>query len=305
MINNVVVGVDIGGTNIRIATIDSDYNVSNFYTKRTKDIFVTANAVKDLSNFIQDYLNKNDLDVLAISIGFPSTIDSNREIVVSTPNIECLQNINIVQELSFIFDKPIFINRDVNCILLSDIDNSKLAVYNKIICGFYIGTGLGNTIMVDGKLLYGNRGVAGELGHVHVIDFHEKCGCGGHGCIELLAGGLALAKLQKDKYPNTPIENIFIDHLNDKYIQKYIENLAIAVTNEIVLLDPHLIIFGGGVIQMNGFPKNLFEDFIYKYARKPCEEGSLNIMYVEDSSFSGVKGAGIYAFKRLQDVNYF
>ena len=299
-----VLGIDIGGTHIRMGAVDESFNVSFFEKTKSQPILDTDKPLEKLCSLITEFKKRTGLNLTAVSIGFPSTIDALRRKVVSTPNIASLQNLDVVDFVENRLGLKTFINRDVNYLLLSDLFNLGLDSIPNSVCGFYIGTGIGNTIMINNKLLIGKNGKAAELGHTHVIGFNDKCGCGGSGCIELLSGGLALVRIQKEYFKDTSIDNIFVKHSDTDVIDKYIDNLAATVCNEIVIIDPDLCLFGGGVIQMKAFPKDRFEKYIYKYARKPCEQGSINIVYVDDKPASGVIGAGIYAYKRIQDKSY-
>lgn len=299
-----VLGIDIGGTHIRLGVVNEMHEMTDFVIKKSQPIFDNTDPMDALSLVIKDYIKTNNIKVDAVSIGFPSTIDATREVVISTPNIKVLQNINVVKELSKRVLIPVFINRDVNYILLSDLKNLGDDFDNKIITGFYVGTGIGNAIMVHNRLLVGSHGIAGELGHTHVVGLKNQCGCGSTGCIETISSGQHLAEIKALYFKDTKIEDIFTNHKDSCHIIDFIDNMAIAIANEIVILDPHLIILGGGVISMKDFPKDLLCQGLYKYARKPCPLGSLNIVFVEPSQSSGVIGAGIYGINRLKDDKY-
>lgn len=308
-----VLGIDIGGTHIRMGLVDDKYQLQHFSIRKSQEVLLDESkshlsSIALMGDLVKEYLTEVQAKISAVSIGFPSTIDAKREVVVSTPNIKPLQNLKVVEELGGLLELPVFINRDVNYILLSDLedlkDNNLLNRDPESVCGFYIGTGLGNTIMINGRLLTGAHGYAAELGHIHIIGNNDSCGCGGVGCIELMTGGLALAKIREKHFPDTYIGDLFKLHADTEPLKQYIDNLAVAVTTEMVLIDPEVNIFGGGVMQMEGFPRAYFEQRLYAYARRPCPEGSLKFIYVKESQSGGVRGAGIYAYKRLKESNY-
>lgn len=313
-----VLGIDIGGTHIRMGLVGSapDYELEHFEIRKSQEVLGSDDCTQEkqegtdcpaggpierLAAVVADFCARNNCKIKAVAIGFPSTIDARREVVVSTPNIKPLQNLQMVSELGARLGLPVFINRDVNFILLSDLEDLKLDHTPDSVCGFYIGTGLGNTIMINGRLLVGARGCAAELGHIHVIGLDQPCGCGGTGCIELLAGGLALPGIKEQYFPDTYIGDLFKLHGDSEPLCQYVEHLAAAVSTEMVLIDPELCIFGGGVIQMPGFPREYFEQCLYRYARRPCPPGSLKLLYVKESQSAGVRGGGIYASRRLAD----
>ncbi len=297
-------GMDIGGTHVRIGLVSPEGRLEHFKMAASAPLLNTADPLGRLEELMRQFMEEHGVQPACAAVGFPSTVDARREVVISTPNIASLQQLPVTAVLSRKLGFPVYVNRDVNLILLSDLDELKLDPAPETVCGFYIGTGLGNTIMINGRLLVGSRGVAAELGHMHVPGFDGTCGCGGQGCIELLCGGLALNRIRQEYYPQTPIGEMFVRHAGTKPLQRYIRNLAGAVAGELVLIDPEVSIFGGGVLQMKGFPRQYFEECIYSYARRPCPAGSLKFIYVKDSQHSGVRGAGLYAFRRLSDPTY-
>lgn len=297
-------GMDIGGTHVRIGLVSGDGRLEHFKMAASAPLLDTPDPLTRLYELMRQFMEEHQAEPSCAAIGFPSTVDARREVVISTPNIASLQQLPVTAVLSQKLGFPVYVNRDVNLILLSDLDELKLDPVPETVCGFYIGTGLGNTIMINGRLLVGSRGAAAELGHMHVPGFDGVCGCGGRGCIELLCGGLALNRIRQEYYPQTPIGEMFVRHAGTRPLKRYIEDLAGAVAGELVLIDPEVSIFGGGVLQMEDFPRQYFEDCLYSYARRPCPPGSLKFIYVKDSQQSGVRGAGLYAFRRLADPTY-
>lgn len=297
---NYVLGIDIGGTNIRTGLVDKDYNIYNF-TIENSDQFMTENgAVEKLVKYVSNYIeqHKNFGNITAISIGFPSTIDITRKIVLSTPNIIGFNNVNIVDDFENTLGIKTYINRDVNMIMLFDMHNQKIS-NTGVAVGFYLGTGLGNAISINGNLLVGKNGSAAELGHIPTRNHDQPCGCGNIGCMETFASGKYLRTLCKEQLDNVHISEVFLKYSDHKVIEKYIEDLALPICAEINILDPDYIILGGGVIQMDGFPRKKLEDSIYKFARKPYPAETLELFYSNTGQESGVVGAGIYAFKML------
>ncbi|MBR1437662.1 MAG: ROK family protein, partial [Synergistaceae bacterium] len=166
-------------------------------------------------------------------------------------------------------------------------------------CGIYFGTGVGNAIMIDGKPLTGRNGTAGELGHIPVEGSGEICGCGLKGCIENLAGGKYLARLQKNYYPDTHIADIFMRHSNDEAVREFIRHMAVCAATEVNILDPDCLIIGGGVANMKGFPKDLLHGCIIERVRRPYPAENLRVIYAEDEPEKSIAGAGYYACDRM------
>lgn len=301
LLKKYVVGIDIGGTNIRAGMLDEDYHLKNFVIESSEQIQSDTFAVEKLIDFVMDYLKSYDLnrEVCAISIGFPSTIDRECKKVLSTPNVIGFENVNVVDMFMERIEIPTYINKDVNMLLLFDMYNGKIPEEG-ITTGFYMGTGLGNAIAIEGQILRGRNGAAAELGHIPSRNMQGECGCGNKTCVELFASGKHLKYLCDTYFKGTFIGDLFKKHSEHEILQTFVNDLAIPVATEINILDPDYIILGGGLPQMEGFPRELLEKAIRRYTRKPYPEENLEFIYSVPEQENGVVGAGVYAFKQMK-----
>lgn len=290
-----MIGMDIGGTNVRIGAVDKDNCVHYFRKVYQKSIFVDENSVEHLIHFIEQYMADNELEgkVDGISIAMPATINKEGTTVLQAPSLLGFNNLNLVFPLENYFGIKTVLLKDVWTAAVYDIEKYHINC-DGLVAACYVGTGLGNVLLFNGEIQKGRNGVSGELGHIPVVGDHTLCGCGNTGCIENYAGGKFLAKLCEEK--NISIENAFVKS-NTEDIGKYIDHIAVAVATEINILDPEQILLGGGVLQMEGFPKELLEKKIREHTRKPYPEKELRICYVEDDLEKGVIGAAMYARK--------
>lgn len=295
-----VIGIDVGGTNIRVGLVNENYELSDFVTEKSTSLQSKQGAVDNLINLIKNYLAERNLgkEILAIAIGFPSTLDKTRRKILSTPNIEGIQNINMADVLEEKFGIPVFLEKDVNMLLLNDMFAAKM-LGEGIVIGFYLGTGVGNAISINGELITGKNGVSAELGHIPMLNGKGRCGCGNIGCAEVYASGRRLQELLNEHFPDIFIGEIFEKCGDEPLIKEFVRNLAIPVATEINILDPNVIFIGGGLISMKGFPIKYFEQAIHDFARKPLPEQDLHFIYSKEGQESGVIGAGIYAYKQL------
>lgn len=300
MKNSCTVGIDIGGTNFRIGAVYPDWTVSHFRRMPVTQVFQTRDAMGDLASCLRDYrsmLNREGIEIDAVSIGFPATLDRSRQIVLQAPNLPFIERLPVVPALSGILGIPVMIERDVTMALLYDKNRYKLADAG-IVAGFYFGTGIGNAICIDGAPLLGRNGTAGELGHIPVDGSNIPCGCGNIGCMESLAGGKYLAQLCREQYPDTSISNLFCAHGTEPLLLQFVDRMAIAVATEINILDPDYVLIGGGVPNMEGFPANFLLERILFRVRKPYPAQDLPIILTDDVEEKGVVGAVYYAYSR-------
>ena len=294
-----ILGLDIGGTNFRIGLVNSKYEVIDFKIKSISEL-KNGDFIKNMVSEINEYIYKYPKNIEAIGIGFPSIISKDKQIIYSTPNIENLNNIEIFKMLSKYIEIPIFIDRDVNFLMLKDINENNIENKN-LVLGFYIGTGFGNVIYINGQILEGKHGVSGELGHIPVYGLNDICSCGNKGCIELIASGKALKNILDEYYPNTLIDDIFLNHSEDGVIKEYIQKLAIPIATEINIFDPDDIIIAGGIPIMKNFPIELLKKEIFERVRKPYPANDLNIIISKHNQKSGILGVAYYIRKYFKD----
>lgn len=292
--NSTVIGVDIGGTYLRIGAVDSKGNLSAFRKESISSITRGGNVPEALCDYIRAYISDNHLGhVAAVALGFPATMDKQRTRVLNAPNMNGLDNAPIREMLNQSLNIPVFLEKDVAMLFYHDMAAHNIPP-DGIVIGCYVGTGIGNVIFMDGKLLTGASGVACELGHIPIPGNRRVCGCGNLGCMETVASGGALVRLITDR----PIADAF--RQMDEDLEQFIDNIAAAIAAEINILDPDMVILGGGVITMKDFPKKLLEQRIYDHTRKPLPAERLKFCYSEDSGTNGVLGAAMFARQSLQ-----
>lgn len=302
-----VLGIDIGGTNMRFALVDEEQNMTAFERLDTQSVFVgVEHPTEKLAECIRAYCGRNlgGKMPLAVSIGFPSTINRERTVVVQTPNIACIpDNYAVVEELGGALGIPVYINRDVNNLLFFDLADLGLTDCD-CVAGIYFGTGIGNAVLVNGKIMLGRNGVAAELGHLPVYGNKRVCKCGNVGCLETVVSGIALEEIQAEYFPGTSIKKMFATHMDTTIMQDFVEGMGQAVASEVNLFDPDCVVLGGGLLQMEGFPREQLEAAVHRYARKPYPEKNLDLRYSRPNQANGTVGAAIYAFKRMADPKY-
>lgn len=303
-VNSCVIGIDIGGTNFRIGAVSEDGALALFRKLPVEQVFRSKNPLEDLTACLKEYrrtLQDQGGAAEAVAIGFPATLDRERRVVLQAPNVPFMENLPVVEALAGELGIPVFIERDVTMALLYDQAKYRLPGEG-IICGFYFGTGVGNAICVDGRPLVGRGGAAGELGHIPVDGSGLPCGCGNTGCIENLAGGKYLARLQRERYPETSIARLFAEHGTGPELVRFVDRMAIAAATEINILDPDCVLIGGGVPAMEGFPRELLLERIRLRARKPYPAADLPVIFTGDEDEKCVVGGARYAWGLKQYI---
>lgn len=288
-------GIDIGGTNFRMGIVGGDGKIHGF-TRTSSSVFTQGDAKELLLHEIKVYLRQSGFEgrIKSAAAGIPATVSKDKKTVLSSPNLKAFDGVTFSDDFEEKLGFPFLIDRDVNFLLQNDI--AKLGLSGeKTVLGFYIGTGFGNAISFGGKFYSGSNGAAGELGHIPMHDSDKVCTCGNVGCVETRCSGKALEELAKKHFPDTDIRKVFASHPSSTVLHKFVQDLAVPIAAEINILDPDCSVIGGGVVDMQDFPKETLLDAIRERVRKPCPAEKLNIIFTKHDQKSGVFGSGDFA----------
>jgi len=284
-----VVGVDIGGTNIRIGSFDKEGNPEVWKCS-------TQNQANEIPKIIADFCKGKN--VKAIGVGIPGTLDKSCRKIQNTPNIPQLNGLELASEIELATGIPVFMENDTVVLMIGDAE--KLQLPNPgVNLGIYIGTGLGSCVLINGEPYKGKNGFGSELGHVPLLGKNAKCGCGNYGCAEAYVSGSYLQRLRAEKYPETHIADIF-SVMSE--IEEYADTLAVVIAGAVQLFDPDTIVLGGGVAEMKDFPFQVLKAKLYEHTMKPYPAETLNIISAAEEAElpAGVYGAIAYADKRIR-----
>ncbi len=297
-------GVDIGGTNIRLGLVDEEYQMTQFIRQSSQEL-LGENSIESLIQIVRDYLAASGCaeQVAAVSVGIPGTVDKDHSFVHGVTYLHGLQGVPLGALMQEALGIPVFIEHDVTLMMLHDIRTMNLDPdRNRTIIGCYIGTGFGNALYFNGRFHDGAHGVAGELGHIPLYGVEDKCSCGSsYGCAETRCCGQYLANLVAREFPDCYIGEVFVKHGDDPRILKFVRDCALPIATEVTILDPDLVMLGGGVIAMEGFPTKLLESEIRRCSRHPLPADDLHFVYTADGQTTGVLGGGMMALERLTE----
>jgi glucokinase len=196
------VGVDIGGTNIKFGIVDGEGRILRQKKvatdpRRGSDAILAA-IVREISALLREAALRTE-DLASIGIGVPGTADSEHGVVVYAPNL-FWRNVPVIPVIHPVFDVPISIAQDTRAAAWAEY---------RVGCGrglrglaaVTLGTGIGCGMVIDGRIFHGALNTAGEFGHQIVEIDGEPCNCGRHGCLEAHAGGLAIMRAAEKEIP--------------------------------------------------------------------------------------------------------
>lgn len=284
-----ILGVDVGGTFVRMGTL-KDGKVENPVKCSSAEIFSHPDgAAAGLAQALTEYAAGVQFD--AVGVGIPGTVSRDGERVLNVPNIPGLNDTPLRDALTDALKAPVFVENDIT--MLTAGDSRRLDLDSGVVFGCYIGTGLGGSVLVDGKLLRGRSALC-EPGHVPIYGLDRTCGCGKSGCAEAYVAGRALERLLAEKYPDGHISEIF-DLMSEEELREYVDILAHLLAATMQLLDPDAVIMGGGVCAMSNFPRERLLDRLSELCMKPVPASTLNLLYPVASDVSGIYGAAVFA----------
>lgn len=319
---SLAIGVDLGGTKVDVAQVDSSGNILNRIRGPT-DVkggpkAIIQNIVSSVKK-LEDGIGKS----LCVGVGMAGQIDPNNGAVKFAPNLGW-KDVPIQEELKKALGIPVVVTNDVRAATWGEWLFGAGKGSNDIVC-LFVGTGVGGGVVSGGKILTGHTNCAGELGHMTIALGGRKCHCGNHGCLEAIAGGWAIAQsareaVEKDLKLGKPILDEAegkLENITTKIIAKLAQSgdpLAIQLFDEVCFAliegvaglvnayNPERFILSGGVI--NGMPQMVktIEEGVRKVALKAATD-KLIITIAKLKEDAGVVGAAAMA-NNLSEVGY-
>lgn len=284
-----ILGIDVGGTNIRYGLVDRNFATSHIARIKTIDNeFEFSNWLKKL--ILSDFQNYN---IKSVSIGFPGIVNPHTSHIISLPNLKGLENSDFIKNLQKEIKAKILIQKDTVHLLAHDIHRFSLKDRNVI--GFYLGTGFGCSIYIHSKFHLGDTFSSGEVGHLNVFDNSNSCGCGNVGCSETKVSGWYLESIRSKSFPQTQISDIFTNHKDSNEVKHFIIDLAKVLSITINLMDVSNIVLGGGVVNINDFPMQQLIDELMPRLRSDDMRNVIQIFKSDMNSYDGIIGSAVFA----------
>jgi allose kinase len=297
-----VLGIDIGGTNIRIGAVAMDGSVAHLEKRSSRVVCDGGDSVELLIAFIRDFAGRWGYEgrFHAITAGFPSPVSKDRRVVYSCPNLQNetggFDGRDVVTPLEAAFGVPVFIAKDSVFLLQYALKTHAL---EGTTIGIYYGTGIGNMVYLNGQFLSGKHNVACDLGHMPFYLSDRYCTCGNRGCVESYAAGHVLRDIWQNNFRDTPFEELFARHADHELLRNFVEAMAIPVATEVNIFDPDNVVLGGGVLEMRGFPLERMKEIVRGFTRKPFPDNDFTYIRASNAVDIGVIGGAYYAMDRL------
>jgi glucokinase len=264
--SGLVIAADLGGTNLRAATVDGEGRIHERVkqhtpkaTRASEIVSAIVKAARECEIRSQD----EGLTVRAVSVVVPGTVQAENGVVMKAPNVPSLDGFRLAAALQSEMQWPALLENDANAAAVGEMWMGAGRHRKTIIC-LTLGTGVGGGIILDGKLWRGVDGSAGELGHICIEPFGGvACMCGSRGCLEVYASATAIVRMTREaqpRYPNSPLHRsedlsakdvyhygIEGDELALEVFRRMGISLGVGIASLINIFNPEMVVIGGGV----------------------------------------------------------
>ncbi|MBP3854963.1 MAG: ROK family protein [Ruminiclostridium sp.] len=282
------IGIDLGGTNIKVGVVDENYNIvgkSNIKTNLPRPGEEIAESIVEGVKQACEAAGIAVSDVNSVGIGTPGVANRNTGIVLHSNNLG-FNNFPLGKILSEKLGTHVYVENDANAAAFGEVVNGAGKGYKNVVV-ITLGTGVGGGIIIDGKIYTGFNFCGGEVGHT-VIEFGGRpCSCGRKGCFEAYSSATALINFTKESmqaHKDTKMWEIAggsLDNVDGKtafdgfragdkaatdVVNTYISYLGCGLTNMVNIFQPEILLIGGGICKEG---KNL-TDPIIKYIADEC-----------------------------------
>ena len=231
---NFAIGVDLGGTNLRIAAIDDQGTLVEKVTLGTKVSLGRDHVIDDMCQAIEHVLEKykNSATLLGIGIGVPGIIDSQSGLLRESPNLPGWADYPVSAEIERRLKTVVILENDANVAALGEKWLGAAKDYDSMAM-LTLGTGVGGGLVQNGSIWHGANGMAGEFGHTTVEPDGHPCKCGNRGCLEQYASATAVVRMAQEEIAHNHDSALAsAAHSDPEFSAKSIYNLAIQGNEE-------------------------------------------------------------------------
>lgn len=319
-----MMGIDLGGTNIKAGIYDTEFKAIKEISIPTEAAQGSSHVLKRIREAVRLMTEEANIPLSAVDgmgIGVPGLLDPVTGISFFSPNFPGWEHVEVVQEMEQHYDFPVFIDNDVRVNLYGEWLQGAGKGYNHLVL-ITLGTGLGSGIVNDGKVIYGTSYSAGEIGHMNMYRNGRPCRCGSSGCLGRYVSAVGMVNTFREKLnegrtsviqkwtkgKEEEITALMIseayDHGDALAIEVMKETatiLGFGLANVINLLNPDLIIVGGGMAAAGDKLLNPVRETVNQHALK-LSGSKCKIVQGELGSRAGTVGAASYAYSKLQNV---
>jgi glucokinase len=262
-----LIGIDLGGTQLRVAVADDRGRLKTVIRRATEAARGRQHVINRIVTTVKEALEADRTTpqrVRALGIGLPGPVDPAAGLVISPANLPGFKNVPLNRILTRATGIPSFLHHDAHLAALGEHQRGAARGASEVIY-VTVSTGIGAGLILRGELYAGSHGIAGEVGHITVQRDGPLCTCGNRGCVEAIASGTGIARAARELAPGAPhsalhgLQNPHAEDVaraagaGDELAKAILETagtyLGIAMGTLVNLFNPQLIVLGGSVIK--------------------------------------------------------
>lgn len=307
------IGVDLGGTNIKAAVVDSKKGIIEQVTRPTQANLGKEHLLDRIGETVSDLIKKNE--IIGIGMGLPGMVSRDQTTVKNPPNLPGWEVVNAAEEISERTGIPCKIENDANIAAIGSMHFGVGRKFESFIM-ITLGTGVGGGIIFNKKLFKGTEGMAGELGHV-IIDYNGPISNSvTRGTVEAYLGQRFLSRLATDMIMQNPSNTLYKKFANDfdklepvdltnaakqgndlaiEILAKSGRRLGYAIINYVHMMDIRKIVVSGGVSKAGDYLFEPAREIVTKHMMAPFQEG-FELVSEDLGNDSALLGAAGLAF---------
>lgn len=313
------IGVDLGGTNIAAGIVDDKGNLIMRRSTKTGRLRSFEEIMADLLALCDEIISRAGIDakdVATIGIGTPGNVDPEKNRVIFGNNIPSFTGADFDEVVKAHYPHmELYLDNDANVAALAEAECGA-AKGRKNVLMVTLGTGVGGGIIIDGKICQGFNGAGGEIGHIILERGGVPCNCGRRGCWEQYASVTALVREtaeELEKYPNSIIHKMIGgdkskisgltsfdamrcgDECGKAIVDKYIEYIGIGVVDMVNILQPEIVVIGGGISKEGDYIIKPLREYVKKnvYTSSIPEFPQAEIVAAKMGNDAGIVGAAL------------
>jgi glucokinase len=292
MQSGVLIGIDVGGTEIKGGIVALNGLLQVKRSVRTPIEEGKTGIMREIITLIGQLMEQNKVPLLGIGIGSAGRIDPiSGRVVYATDNLPGWMGTMITDEIALVYPEvPIYVDNDVNAAAIGEAWVGAAQGYDTY-AFIALGTGVGGAAVSRGHMLHGVGGGAGEFGHLIVHPGGVPCNCGQRGCLEQYVSGSALNRIARQIDPDWNSYRLMEycearEERANAAIDAFVDNLAVGILNIANMLDPSVIVIGGGLISSSDVWWPRLEASLHRMTERPVK-----IVKAEAGNDAGIIGA--------------
>lgn len=252
-------GIDLGGTKIEGVILDEHLNVIHRHRIATEADGGYEHIISRIDLLINELKSQSGILPKSIGIGTPGSVDKHSGLMKNS-NTTALIGKSIIKDIEEKLGVAIKLTNDANCFAMAETKMGIVAdTYPdaEVVFGVIMGTGVGGGIVINGQVIDGLHGIAGEWGHNVLIDGGVDCYCGKQGCVEKVIAGPSLERFYREQSGESKrLKDIVAaagpdDPFAQQTMDRLVHYFGKAISVIINILDPDVIVLGGGVSNIN------------------------------------------------------